>query len=282
MLLKDLSGQIKERLSGTYPDNEINAFISIIYKHVFQYSMHDIIMQAPEPVEKNAQKKIDTIVERLLRHEPIQYILGETEFFGLIFMVTPDVLIPRNETEELVQHIINDNPFFKGNILDIGTGSGCIAIALAKNMEYAHVSGCDISTNAIEIAKKNAKTNDVDIRFFQHDILSGKPSDTQYDIIVSNPPYITGHEKGLMEPNVLKYEPRTALFVPDSDPLQFYRAIAAFAINSLTEKGVLWFEINEAFGSETCKMLSEHGFNAIVIKDINGRDRVVRAQKRPV
>ncbi len=282
MLLKDLSGQIKERLSGTYPDNEINAFISIIYKHVFQYSMHDIIMQAPEPVEKNAQKKIDTIVERLLRHEPIQYILGETEFFGLIFMVTPDVLIPRNETEELVQHIINDNPFFKGNILDIGTGSGCIAIALAKNMEYAHVSGCDISTNAIEIAKKNAKTNDVDIRFFQHDILSGKPSDTQYDIIVSNPPYITGHEKGLMEPNVLKYEPSTALFVPDSDPLQFYRAIAAFAINSLTEKGVLWFEINEAFGSETCKMLSEHGFNAIVIKDINGRDRVVRAQKRPV
>jgi release factor glutamine methyltransferase len=281
MLLKDLSGEIKKRLSNAYPDNEINAFISIIYKHVFQYSMHDIIMHASESVEKNVQIKINNIVERLLRHEPIQYILGETEFFSLPFIVTPDILIPRNETEELVQHIINENPSFNGYILDIGTGSGCIAISLAMNMPLAHVSGFDISPKAIETAKKNAKINDVDLSFFRHDILSCQSSNTQYNIIVSNPPYITWHEKDIMEANVLKYEPHTALFVPDSDPLLFYKAIAAFAINSLTYDGVLWLEINEAFGSETCQMLSEQGFNAIVIKDINERDRFVRANKKP-
>lgn len=281
MLLKDLSGQIHKRLSNIYPEIEINAFISIIYKHTYQYSMHDIIMHASEPVEKNVQKKIDTIVERLLRHEPIQYILGETEFFSLPFMVNPDVLIPRNETEELVQHIIHENPSFDGNILDIGTGSGCIAIALAKNMLQAHVSGCDISPQAIETARNNAEINHIKLHFFRHDILSKQLPNKQYNIIVSNPPYVTEHEKNLMETNVLKYEPHTALFVPDSDPLLFYRVIAAYAINSLTEKGVLWFEINETFGTETCKMLSEQGFNAIVIKDINGRDRIVRAQKKP-
>jgi len=236
--------------------------------------MHD-----SEAIKKNVQSKINVIIERLLRHEPIQYILGETEFFGLRFIVKPDVLIPRNETEELVQHIIYENPSFNGNILDIGTGSGCIAISLAKNINDAHVFACDISPKAIETAKKNAEINTINLDFFQYDVLSGHPPDTQYDIIVSNPPYITEHEKNIMKSNVLEYEPHTALFVPDSDPLIFYKAIADFADQSLSTYGVLWLEINEAFGAATCKLLSEHGFNAIVINDINGRERMVRAQK---
>ncbi len=281
MLLRDYINKIKIKLANAYPFNESNALVNIIFRHVFKYSTHDLIIHASDVIENEKQKEINKIVNRLLQHEPIQYILGETEFYGLKFSVTPDVLIPRNETEELVQHIITENPSFNGNILDIGTGSGCIAVSLAKNMNNAHVLACDISTNAIETAKKNAKINNVNIVFFKHDILSNHTSNTKFDIIVSNPPYITEKEKNMMEPNVLKHEPHTALFVPNSDPLIFYNAIAGFAHKALSTDGVLWLEINEAYGKATCELLSEYGFNAIVIKDINGRDRIVRAQKRP-
>lgn len=281
MLLKEFIGKIKNKLTAAYPQNETNAFISVISNHILRYTTHDLIIRSQDVIEIDKQKEINEIVDRLLQHEPIQYILGETEFFGLKFLVTPDVLIPRNETEELVQHIINENPSFNGNILDIGTGSGCIAISLKENLENAHVFGCDISLNALQTAQKNAKLNNVDVTFFQHDILLIKKTTFQYNIIVSNPPYVTEKEKDMMESNVLKHEPHTALFVPDSDPLKFYNAIAGFADKTLSPNGVLWLEINEKYGNATCNLLSEYGFDAIVLKDLNKRDRIIRAQKRP-
>jgi release factor glutamine methyltransferase len=279
MLLSNYINQIKAKLATAYPLNETNALVNIIFRHVFRYTTHDLIINASEIIKNEKQKEINGIISRLLQHEPIQYIIGETEFFGLKFSVTPDVLIPRNETEELVQYIINENPSFNGNILDIGTGSGCIAISLMKHLKNAHVFACDISPNALKTAQKNAKMNNVDVTFFQHDILLNKESTFQYDIIVSNPPYVTEKEKDMMESNVLKHEPHTALFVPDSDPLKFYNAIASFADKTLSTNGVLWLEINEQYGKATCELLSEYGFKAIVLKDLNKRDRMIKAQK---
>jgi len=220
-------------------------------------------------------------VNRLIQFEPIKYILGETEFYGLRLKVNPAVLIPRPETEELVDWIIHDCNVQNPVILDIGTGSGCIPIALSKNLIGATIESWDISNEALMVARMNAEINKVNIDFIYADVLRlTHPAQKQeFDIIVSNPPYITESEQLLMLKNVLDYEPHVALFVPTADPLIFYRKIADIAITQLNSGGKLFFEINEQFGNETADLLSLKGFKNIVLrKDINGKNRMIKAE----
>lgn len=269
---------IKTKLSDLFPEGEANALVAIIFKQVCNYSAHDLILHATDPLQPKTTEHINRVVDRLLKHEPIQYILGETEFYDLTFSVSPDVLIPRNETEELVHHVITENPSFEGRILDIGTGSGCIAVSLKKHLPKAQVLACDISTQALEIARHNAQFNLVDVSFFQLDILKPQNHSLRYDIIVSNPPYVTEKERSLMAKNVLDFEPETALFVPNNQPLLFYTAILKFAAQHLSNNGVVWFEINEAFASQMNDLLSEYHFSCTVFTDINNKKRMIRGK----
>ncbi|MER0438455.1 peptide chain release factor N(5)-glutamine methyltransferase [Emticicia sp. W12TSBA100-4] len=238
--------------------------------------------------DKSFEKAIDwaTIIERLNTHEPIQYILGETEFYGRRFLVNDSVLIPRPETEELVKYIVdkqkNQLPVTNNqlSILDIGTGSGCIAISLAKELPNFKVTAYDISEKALETAKTNAELNKADVTFEKVDILSSQLSNIHYplSIIVSNPPYVTKQEIDRMQKNVLDFEPHLALFVEDSEPLIFYEAIANFAFNNLTDNGLVAVEINEALGEETAEVFRRKGFSEVeIIKDIHQKDRFVSA-----
>lgn len=276
----NIKQDIKKSLSSLYDKREIQSFIYIIFNYVLNYAKIDTVLNKDEEIQEDKCKIIYSIVERLKKHEPLQYILGETDFYDLIFNVNESTLIPRQETEELVQLIINENMNKDISILDIGTGSGCIAICLAKNLPLAKVSALDISEKAIETAITNADRNNVKVDFFLEDILNRKTSHKKYDIIVSNPPYICNSEKSLMHANVLDYEPHTALFVDDNNPLIFYKEIALFAKENLNDNGLLYFEINEALGKEMKDMLENYSYkNVEIIKDINERDRIVKAQK---
>ncbi|MBP5709237.1 MAG: peptide chain release factor N(5)-glutamine methyltransferase, partial [Bacteroidales bacterium] len=202
---------------------------------------------------------IKNIAGELKTGKPIQYIIGEAPFYGLTFKVTPDTLIPRQETEELVRHIITENVNFKGDILDIGTGTGCIAIALSVNMQNANLFASDFSREALEVAQTNAQSNNAKVFFIHDDILNTSIAGS-FDIIVSNPPYVLESEKRLMSVNVVDFEPPTALYVPDDTPLLFYEKIAEFASEHLKEKGKLYFEINEAFGPQVAEMMRSKDF----------------------
>jgi release factor glutamine methyltransferase len=235
--------------------------------------------------DKSFEKAIDwtNIIERLNNNEPIQYILGETEFYGRRFLVNDSVLIPRPETEELVKYIIDKQKTQFSvkrkqlSILDIGTGSGCIAISIAKELPNFIVSAYDISKNALETAKKNAELNKADVNFEKVDILK-PPFIRSFNIIVSNPPYVTKQEIYRMQKNVLDFEPHLALFVEDSEPLIFYEAIANFAFNNLTDNGLVAVEINEALGEETANVFRRKGFSEVeIIKDMHQKDRFVSA-----
>lgn len=238
--------------------------------------------------DKSFEKAIDwaTITERLNNNEPIQYILGETEFYGRRFLVNDSVLIPRPETEELVKYVVDKqkNQFpissHQLSILDIGTGSGCIAISLAKELPNFKVTAYDISEKALETAKRNAELNKADVTFEKVDILSSQflILNSQFSIILSNPPYVTKQEIDRMQKNVLDFEPHLALFVEDSEPLIFYEAIANFAFNNLTDNGLVAVEINEALGEETAEVFRRKGFSEVeIIKDIHQKDRFVSA-----
>ncbi len=277
--MQDILQNIRKSLSGFYPDNEISGLVRLLIEHVTKSSMPALLSDKNTKITSEEVLKIDKIVERLQRFEPIQYILGETEFYGLPFTVNQDVLIPRPETEELVELILNENKGTQPHILDIGTGSGCIAISLQKHLPKASVKGWDISEKVLAVATLNRKSNSVNVTFNQVDILSDYPTDQYFDIIVSNPPYVLDSEKTDMHANVLDYEPHTALFVADNDPLLFYNRIADVAIQLLTNGGKLYFEINRAKGQETIKMLEDKNFSEIrLIKDISGNDRMVRAE----
>ena len=272
---------IRKELAGIYSKGETESLIFLIFEKVKGYSRTQFLLAKNDQLSEEDYLKIDEIVARLKKHEPIQYILGETEFYGLPFFTVPEVLIPRPETEELVQWIIQENRGFTPTILDIGTGTGCIAVSLRKNLLESTVLACDISPVCLETARRNAQLNHVDVSLFEYDILNEKPeiSFPELDIIVSNPPYIRGSEKALMEKNVLDHEPELALFVQDEKPLIFYERIAKFALNHLKNKGRLYFEINEAFGPECCEMLRERGFQEIILKkDIHNKDRMVSAK----
>ena len=277
--MQDILLNIRKSLSEFYPDSEISALTRIIIEYVTKSSLPALLSDKNTKITTEEVLKIDKIVEHLQRFEPIQYIIGETEFYGLPFIVNPNVLIPRPETEELVELILNENKGNKSHILDIGTGSGCIAISLQKHLCETQATGWDISDKALSVAKINSDNNNVKVTFNQVDILSDYPDNQHFDIIVSNPPYVLDSEKTDMHTNVLDYEPHTALFVSDDNPLLFYNRIADVATQLLKNGGKLYFEINRAKGQETIKMLEDKGFSNIrLIKDISGNDRIVRAE----
>lgn len=271
--------QIREELSALYTPTEVSALIRMIFEDEFHIPYSDIATCKINNLSCSDISKLSEIVTRLKNYEPIQYILGKTEFFGLTFSVNSSVLIPRPETEELVEWIICNHADLSGNILDIGTGSGCIAISLAKNIRDVNVSAWDISEKALAVAKQNAKINGVDVAFERVDILNCDIYDKKWDVIVSNPPYIAESEKQEMEKNVLNFEPHQALFVKDNNPLVFYNKIADFALQNLVPNGSLYFEINRAKGNEIEEMLKEKGFSRVELKkDISQNPRMVHAK----
>ncbi|RIH66423.1 peptide chain release factor N(5)-glutamine methyltransferase [Mariniphaga sediminis] len=272
---------IEQELHGLYPKNEVTAFVRLILENVCGLNYTEQVLLRKEKLDSRFGKPVTEIVARLKTYEPIQYILGHTEFFGLKLKVTPAVLIPRPETEELVQWITQTELPASPAILDIGTGSGCIALALKNQLPQATVDATDISDAALETAGENAALNGIDVGFFQADILRWEDFTWKmFDVIVSNPPYVRESEKEAMFPNVLKYEPESALFVHDNNPLLFYRRIAEFAQRYLQKNGRLFFEINENMGGEMKKMLSVHGFTGIGIKkDLFGKERMLRCQR---
>ena len=274
--------QLWRTLAQHYEEGEAKAMARMVYEVRYGLSLTDILLGKDTQLSANNQKEVEEIAHRLLLSEPIQYVLGIAEFCGRTFIVTPDVLIPRLETEELCQQIISKG--WQQKILDIGTGSGCIAITLAAEMPHSIVTAWDISEDALSIAEENAKRNNADVSFQLVDMLH-LPSDicrytSAFDLIVSNPPYICYKERADMEKNVLDYEPPTALFVPDNDPLLFYKAIARFAGKALTPDGMLAVEINRAYGQETCEVMKNAGFNDIQLyQDSYHNDRFVIAKK---
>lgn len=271
---------INERLGSYYPTGEAVAFTRIIATEILGISQTAYLLK--EDVTLNAEQEalLYNAIERLKKQEPIQYILGYSHFCGLKFKVTPATLIPRPETSELVEWIAADNKGKTVDILDIGTGSGCIAVSLAHMLPMGNVTAWDISPEALAVAAENSRSNGTEVTFEQVDILAHEPQDEQFDIIVSNPPYIKEIEKENMEHNVLDWEPHTALFVPDSDPLLFYRAIANNGLALLKPGGTLYFEINRAHGAETAEMLANFGYKEIELrKDISGNDRMIKATR---
>lgn len=269
----------KSELVDIYNDNEINSFVALSMEKLLGYSKVQLLLNKNQTVSESMLLKFNWIVKDLKHQKPIQYILGETEFYGHIFKVTESVLIPRPETEELVHWIITDYKDQNNiTLLDIGTGSGCIPITLKKHLN-ANVSSWDISADAIAIAKENATINEVSINIEQHDILNVNTQEykVKFDVIVSNPPYVCETEKSMMSDNVLKHEPSLALFVDDADPLLFYRSILKAAQTMLKPNGVIYFEINERFGEEMNKLALELGYTKVELrKDLNGKDRMMK------
>ncbi|HKI87975.1 MAG TPA: peptide chain release factor N(5)-glutamine methyltransferase [Draconibacterium sp.] len=272
---------IKKELADLYSKTEISGFVRIIFEFICGLSYTGLILQKDIKITSSQLIQIEAIVQRLKRFEPIQYILGETEFYGLKLKVNPDILIPRPETEELVQWMTEslwpNNPA----ILDVGAGSGCIALALKKQLPEAKISAVDFSAEVLKTAIENAEINELEVEFIHFDVLQWSKRNWPYfDGIVSNPPYVRELEKKQMHPNVLKYEPETALYVPDEDPLIFYREIGHFALHYLKPGGNLFFEINENFGIETVQLLKHIGFKNIILrKDIHGKNRMVKGVK---
>ena len=272
---------IKKTLEGLYPDGEINAFSYLIINHLRGYSKGEMIINRDKLFSTDEQQRVYDITQKLARYEPIQYILGETIFYGLPFAVSIGVLIPRFETEELVDLIISENRnSAQLEIIDFGTGSGCIAVSLKKNLPDSQVWACDLSEKALGIASKNAMSNNCEVHFFQYDILSDVLFDSPgFDILVSNPPYVTLKEKAFMPDNVLNHEPYEALFVPDNDPLLFYRAILEKSETLLKAGGRVYFEINEAYGQEMLALMGSFGPESLIINDINGKARIAKGRK---
>jgi len=279
----------KKALHDLYGTNEAEAITLIAIAEVCGFSNARIKAFPELELTSEQSEKLNELLDQLKTGKPIQYILGKTEFYGLPFNVNPSVLIPRPETEELVEWVISSvssGQFAVDSMLDIGTGSGCIAISLKKHLPNAKVSAIDVSAKALKTAKENAELNEVEIDFIESDILIENSFSqisnlkSQISIIISNPPYVTLHDKTKMHINVTDFEPHTALFVPENDPLVFYKAIADFAVNNLQANGLLFFEINESYGEQIVELLNDKGFKNIELrKDMSGRDRMIRASE---
>ncbi len=289
-LVKDIRKYYCDQLCSIYDKDEANAMILILFEHYFNIDRVKMALEPDIRLSESEMLKIHFAVKDLLKNKPLQYIIGETEFCELKFKVNGNVLIPRPETSEMVFKIVNkttgqqDNEFYSRrnaesrlSILDIGTGSGCIAISLAKLLPDAQVYALDISEDALKVARENSINNKVNITFIQDDILSlNNDIETKFDIIVSNPPYVRELEKAEMRDNVLKWEPDKALFVSNEDPLIFYRKILEFAKSHLKENGEIWFEINEYLGKEMTGLCKEFGFSNVKIhKDFRGKERIM-------
>lgn len=277
-MIQNTISYIREELTPFYPLPEIKEFTSYILKSVCGINRHLLSESKDKQISSEEQLRIETIVADLKKYRPIQYIVGETEFFGLSFEVNESVLIPRPETEELVEWVLDSvSRHKKYSILDIGCGSGCIAITLGKFLPNSWVATMDVSEEAIKTAQGNAVKNDLALEFIRQDILQ-KDLDEPWDVIVSNPPYVTPEEKETMDVNVLNYEPASALFVPQDDPLLFYRRIAEQALIALPPGGMLFFEINARFGKQVLDLLNALDYAEVELrKDISGNDRMVRA-----
>jgi release factor glutamine methyltransferase len=283
MNLKEFKLFFNEALSKLYPKTEIDSFFFILMEEKLHLQRIDTVLKPDFLINKKYLIDLKTIVKRLQKEEPIQYIIGKTEFYGFPFLVDKNTLIPRPETEELVTWVLDEikvltnNKITELSILDIGTGTGCIPISLAKNLTSLTISAIDISPEALLIAKQNAMLNKVTIAFIELDILKAQSLPQEYDIIISNPPYVRELEKEEIKNNVLKNEPHLALFVADENPLIFYNKIADLAKQQLSKNGMLFFEINQYLGKETVNMLAKKGFKNIQLKkDLFGNDRMVK------
>ncbi|MTE25329.1 peptide chain release factor N(5)-glutamine methyltransferase [Winogradskyella sp. ZXX205] len=297
MVLKalDLKHIFHKELDVIYGKNEVESFFFLCTEHYLNIPRIQLTLEPEFTFTKSETGTFFKVLEDLKKQKPIQYILGETEFYSLKFKVNEHVLIPRPETEELVDWSVKchseRSEESQIKILDIGTGSGCIAISLAKNLPRAKVYALDVSKEALAIARKNAEINKVDIEFIEADILKlSKDSSLWedvalrqmglFDTIVSNPPYVRNLEKAEIKPNVLDNEPHLALFVEDEKPLQFYKAITKFAVENLKPKGQLFFEINQYLGDETKQLLIDSGLGEVELKkDLNGNDRMLKGIK---
>ncbi len=283
MLLKQYKTHFFDSLKNIQDEQEIESFFFILTEYLHNLKRVDLALNPNFEISEDDVEKWNAILSELQQEKPIQYITGEAWFYGLRFEVNENTLIPRPETEELVEWILNSpithypSPI---TILDIGTGTGCIPISLKANLPQANVSAIDVSEKALEVAKRNAVSNKVEINFIQTNILEVEDLNQHFDVIVSNPPYVRNLEKEEIKKNVLDYEPHLALFVEDTDALLFYRKIAQLALKNLAPNGLLFFEINQYLGKETVELLQNLGFNTIELKkDMYGNDRMIRCEK---
>ena len=294
MTIKQYRAHFNKSIKHLYPTSEIDSFFFLILEEYIGFKRIDIVLKSDFYIDQKSLNLMQIATKQLEQEIPIQYIIGKTEFFGLPFNINKEVLIPRPETEELVEQVIKEVSLIKTyktasneatnekqiTILDIGTGSGCIAISLKKQLPGSKISAIDVSDKALRVAKKNAALNKVNINFIHLDILKTNNLDKLYDVIVSNPPYVRELEKKEMKNNVLNNEPHLALFVDNKNPLLFYNKIAELAKKFLTKNGQLHLEINQYLGKETIKLLAEKGFKNIQLKkDIFGNDRIISAFK---
>ena len=269
-----------DSLSGMYPKEEIHSFYHILCEHFLGFSKADLLLSSNKNLSESELLKFHFALKDLVNNKPVQYITGSQFFYNHEFRVNEYTLIPRPETEELVDLIVKDNPKFNGNILDIGTGSGAIAISLDKALPQSRVIGFDISEKTLETAKENNISIEGKVEFIHQDILNPTYFEDIFDIVVSNPPYVLDSEKKQMKNNVLNYEPHIALFVNDSNPLIFYQAIVDFCKEYLNKNGLLYFEINEQYGKQTIDLLEENGYLKIeLIQDMQGKDRIIKGIK---
>lgn len=272
--VKKIWDETAQKLNGIYDQDEARRLVRLLLEDAFGVDRTAIFTDEHITLD---EMRLDGFVSRLLAHEPIQYVTGVADFYGRKFKVAPGALIPRPETEELVRLVVEENDQENPRILDVGVGSGCIAITLALEMRCS-AFGTDISQQALSIARDNAQTLEASVQFTQSDVLNSNPGEKDLDILVSNPPYIPEIERSVMSRNVTDYEPEEALFVPDGDPLVFYRRIAEAGLVCLKVGGRLYFEINENFGEATVQLLKRLGYGEIVLhKDMQGKDRVIRA-----
>ena len=279
-MMNKIVAYIRSRLQPYYTAEEVSALSRIVCCDLLGQAPTDYYLGKDIVLSSKKEQELEDILQRLSRFEPLQYIEGRTLFLGREFWVAPGVLIPRPETEELVELMLKEIPA-DARILDVGTGSGCIAISLAKELPDALVTAWDVSPEALSVARANARKLQANVRFVECDVLACQVDEVGlYDVIVSNPPYVTEAEKADMEPNVLQWEPSLALFVPDDDPLRFYRRIAVLGRDMLADGGRLYFEINRAYGREMVEMLRTMGYVRVrVKKDLSQNDRFVIAEK---
>lgn len=281
MTIQEAAKQLHDELKAIYEEGEAAAISNWIIEYVTGSKLTDRVFQREKSISPEQEQQLAAYTKRLLAHEPVQYVLNEAWFCGLKFHIDKNVLIPRPETEELVEWVISNCkfPVDKLSILDIGSGSGCIPIALKRKLRKAEVWSCDISEAALETARKNAIDLGVDVNFFLLDFLNEEDRSLlpSFDIIISNPPYVPEKDKQQMQANVLHYEPHTALFVPDNDSLIFYRAVAGFGKNHLNPGGIIYTEIHEALGAAVTALFHEKGYQTELKKDMQGKDRMIKA-----
>jgi release factor glutamine methyltransferase len=279
--LSELMQTYRKELAGHYPGHEIRDIFSMVSEHIQNYSKIDIHLKSQEPISAPDLEKYNQSLIRLRNWEPVQYVVGHAEFYGLCYHVDPRVLIPRPETELLVEWIIREESGRQTAFLDLGTGSGCIAVSLAVNLPGSRVSACDVSEDALAVARLNAFNHHAEVEFFYFNLLEDRAYlPAKFQVMVSNPPYVREQEKVFMRNNVLDFEPPSALFVPDHDPLVFYRRIALLGRKYLTDGGSLYLEINENFPHEIVRVLESTGFYGTEIRtDLNGKPRMIRSRK---